>query len=327
MMGAEMMRVAVLDDWQGIARQVADWSGLERRAEVVFFSDSFADEDDAAATLADFDVLMVMRERTAFPESLIARLPRLKLFAMTGRRGSSLDLAALARQGVVISYADAADKGEATAELALGLIIAAARAIPAGTAAIRAGGFQAGVPAGVQLAGKTLGIIGLGRLGARLARYAAALDMNVVAWSQNLTDEAATAAGAQKVTKDRLLAEADVVSLHLVLSARTRGIIGAPELAAMKPGALLVNTARGPLVDEAALIAALSSGRICAALDVYDREPLPADHPLRTLANVVLTPHLGYGTIETFRAFYSQGIENVLAFMDGKPIRRLDPTA
>jgi phosphoglycerate dehydrogenase-like enzyme len=327
MIGAETMRVAVLDDWQGIARQVADWSVLERRAEVVFFTKPFGDEDDAAVSLAEFDVLMVMRERTAFPASLIDRLPRLKLFAMTGRRGASLDLATLARRGVVISYADAADQGEATAELTLGLIIAAARAIPAGTAAIRAGGFQAGVPAGFQLAGKTLGIIGLGRLGARLARYAAALDMKVLAWSQNLTDEIAAAAGALKVTKERLLGEADVVSLHLVLSARTRGIIGAAELAAMKPGAVLVNTARGPLVDEAALITALSSGRICAALDVYDREPLPAGHSLRTFPNVVLTPHLGYGTIETFRAFYRQGIENVLAFMDGTPIRRLDLAA
>jgi len=321
-----MMRIAVLDDWQGLARQAADWSALERRAELVFFAAPFADEDEAAAALADFDVLMVMRERTAFPRSLVKRLPRLKLFAMTGRRGSSLDLVALAKRGVVICYADH-DMTAATAELTLGLIIAAARAIPAGDAAIRTGGFQAGVPAGFQLAGKTLGIIGLGKLGSRLARYATALDMKVLAWSQNLTEAAATAAGAQCVTKERLLAESDVISLHLVLSARTSGLIGAAELAAMKSGALLVNTARGPLVDEAALVSALRSGRIAAALDVYDREPLPPDHPLRILPNVVLTPHLGYGTIETFRAFYRQGIENVLAFMDGHPIRRLDPTA
>jgi phosphoglycerate dehydrogenase-like enzyme len=321
-----MMRIAVLDDWQGLARQAADWSALERRAELVFFAAPFADEDEAAAALADFDVLMVMRERTAFPRSLVARLPRLKLFAMTGRRGSSLDLVALAKRGVVICYADH-DMTAATAELTLGLIIAAARAIPAGDAAIRTGGFQAGVPAGFQLAGKTLGIIGLGKLGSRLARYATALDMKVLAWSQNLTEAAATAAGAQQVTKERLLAESDVISLHLVLSPRTSGLIGAAELAAMKSGALLVNTARGPLVDEAALVSALRSGRIAAALDVYDREPLPPDHPLRILPNVVLTPHLGYGTIETFRAFYRQGVENVLAFMDGHPIRRLDPTA
>ena len=321
-----MTRIAVLDDWQGLARQAADWSALEQRAELVFFVAPFADEDEAAAVLADFDVLMVMRERTAFPRSLVERLPRLKLFAMTGRRGSSLDLVALAKRGVVICYADH-DMTAATAELTLGLIIAAARAIPAGDAAIRTGGFQAGVPAGFQLAGKTLGIIGLGKLGSRLARYATALDMKVLAWSQNLTEAAAAAAGAQYVTKERLLAESDVISLHLVLSARTSGLIGAAELAAMKSGAVLVNTARGPLVDEAALVSALRSGRIAAALDVYDREPLPPDHPLRILPNVVLTPHLGYATIETFRTFYRQGIENVLAFMDGHPIRRLDPTA
>jgi phosphoglycerate dehydrogenase-like enzyme len=321
-----MMRIAVLDDWQGLARQAADWSALERRAELVFFTAPFAGEDAAATALADFDVLMVMRERTAFPHALIERLPRLKLFAMTGRRGSSLDLVALAKRGVTICYADH-DMTAATAELTLGLIIAAARAIPAGDAAIRAGGFQGGVPAGFQLAGKTLGIIGLGKLGSRLARCAAALDMNLLAWSQNLTEATATAAGAHYVTKERLLAESDVVSLHLVLSGRTRGLIGAPELAAMKPGALLVNTARGPLVDETALVAALRAGRITAALDVYDREPLPLGHPFRTLPNVVLTPHLGYATAEAFRAFYQQGIENVLAFMDGDPIRRLDPTA
>jgi phosphoglycerate dehydrogenase-like enzyme len=319
------MRIAVLDDWQGVARQAADWSVLEQRAEVVFFTEPFKDEDDAAANLAGFDILMVMRERTPFPASLIDRLPRLRLFALTGRRGASLDLAELARRGVMITYTDGIDSGEATAELTLGLIIAAARAIPVGDAAIRSGGFQSGVPAGYQLAGRTLGIIGLGRLGARVARYAAALDMKVLAWSQNLTDESASAAGAVKVTKEELLAGSDVVSLHVVLSARTRGVIGAAELATMKPGALLVNTSRGPLVDEPALIAALSSGRIHAALDVYDREPLPADHPLRSLPNVLLTPHLGYATIETFRAFYGQGIENVLAFLDGKPIRQLDP--
>jgi phosphoglycerate dehydrogenase-like enzyme len=243
---------------------------------------------------------------------------------MTGRRGSSLDLAALKRRGITICYADGADAGEATSELALGLMIAAARAIPAGDAAIRAGGFQGGVPAGLQLAGKTLGIIGLGRLGARLARSALALDMKVLAWSQNLTAETADAAGARLVTKSQLLAESDVVSLHLVLSARTRGIVGAADLAAMRDGAILINTARGPLVDEAALIECLRTGRIIAALDVYDREPLPADHPLRGLSNAILTPHLGYGTIETFRSFYRQSVENVLAYLDGAPIRLLD---
>lgn len=319
------MRVAVLDDWQGVAREMADWSALEARAEIVFFTETFADEDDAARQLADFDALMPMRERTAFPETLIARLPKLKLFAMTGRRGGSLDLAAMRRRGIAICYADGADAGEATAELTLGLILAAARAIPAGDAAIRAGGFQAGVPAGFQLAGKTLGVIGFGRLGSRLARYAQALEMKVLAWSENLTAEKAEAGGAKLVSKARLLAESDIVSLHLVLSARTKGIIGAGELAAMRQGAILVNTSRGPLVDEPALIAVLETGRIVAALDVYDREPLPANHPFRTLPNTILTPHLGYVTAETLRSFYRQGVDNVLAFLDGKPIRVLQP--
>lgn len=320
-----MTRVAVLDDWQGIAPTCADWSPLMARAEVTFFKDAFASEDEAAAALAGFDVLMPMRERTAFPASLIDRLPQLRLFAMTGRRGGSLDLAALARRGVTICYAEGADKGEATAELALGLLLAAARAIPAGDAAIRAGRFQDGVPPGLLLAGKTLGIIGLGRLGTLMAGYGRVLGMRVVAWSQNLTPERAEAAGYAFADKETLLEEADAVSLHLVLSARTRGIIGAAELARLKPGAILVNTSRGPLVDEAALIAAVSAGRIVAALDVYDREPLPEDHPLRRAPNTVLTPHVGYGTIETFRRFYQQGIENVLAFLDGHPKRVLHP--
>ena len=318
------MRIAVLDDWQTIARQVADWSSLERRAELVFFHDALTNEDEAARKLADFDILIAMRERTPFPDSLIARLPNLKLFAMTGRRGSSLDLASLKRRGITICYADGADAGEATSELTLGLMIAAARAIPAGDAAIRAGGFQGGVPAGIQLGGKTLGIIGLGRLGSRVARSALALDMRVLAWSQNLTAETATAVGAQLVPKQQLLTESDVISLHLVLSSRTRGIIGAPDLAAMRKGAILINTSRGPLIDEHALIENLRAGHIWAALDVFDQEPLPATHPLRSLPNAVVTPHLGYGTIETFRSFYRQSVENVLAFLDGAPIRILD---
>lgn len=312
------MRVAVLDDWQDLARQVVDWSQLQGRADVVFFTEPFGSENDAATKLAEFDVLMVMRERTAFPASLIERLPRLKLFAMTGRRGATLDLAALSRRGVTISYSDGVGSGEATAELTLGLIIAAARSIPAGDAAMRAGGFQSGVPAGFQLAGKTLGILGLGRIGGHLARYAGALGMKVNAWSQNLTDESAAASGAVRVGKQELFATSDVVSIHLLLSARTREIVGARELSQMRSGGLLVNTARSALVNETALLDAVTSGRIRAALDVFDTEPLPSDHPLRQIPNVVLTPHLGYGTIETLRAFYCESIENVLAFMDGR---------
>jgi phosphoglycerate dehydrogenase-like enzyme len=211
----------------------------------------------------------------------------------------------------------------ATAELALGLLIAAARGIPAGDAAIRRGGFQDGVPVGIGLAGKTLGVIGLGRLGTQMARYGRALGMTVLAWSQNLTPEAAAAAGAAYAGKADLLARSDAVSLHLVLSPRSRGIIARADLAGMKRGAILINTARGPLVDEDALMEALAEGRIHAALDVFDREPLVADHPLRHLPNTVLTPHIGYGVAETWAEFYPQSVENALAFLDGKPIRTM----
>jgi phosphoglycerate dehydrogenase-like enzyme len=319
-----MTRVAVLDDWQHVARRSANWFPLTQRTEVVFFDSAFAGEDEAAEKLADFDILMAMRERTAFPASLVHRLPKLRMVALTGRRGASIDIAALIGRGVTVCYTGAADSGEGTAELALGLMLAAARHLCAGDAAIRAGQFQEGVGVGFMLAGKTLGVIGLGRLGSLVARYGHALGMRLLAWSQNLTAEKAAAAGAVLVPKEELLSRSDVVSLHLVLSDRTRGIIAAEDLARMKPGAILVNTSRGALVEEAALLAAVRSGRLIAALDVYDREPLPPDHPLRRAANTVLTPHLGFGTIENFKAFYQQSVENVLAFIDGKPIRVLE---
>jgi phosphoglycerate dehydrogenase-like enzyme len=213
----------------------------------------------------------------------------------------------------------------ATAELALGLMLAAARAIPVADASMRDGRFQQGVPAGVILEGRTLGVIGLGKIGSRMARYGQALGMEVLAWSQNMTEEAAAAAGARRVERDELLARSDAVSLHVVLSERTRGILGARELALMKPGAILVNTSRGPLVDEAALVAALREERIVAGLDVFDREPLRADHPLRTLPGAVLTPHQGYGVREVYSQFFAESVENVAAFLDGKPARLLNP--
>jgi len=212
----------------------------------------------------------------------------------------------------------------ATAELALGLLIAAARAIPAADATMRAGGFQRGVPVGLSLAGKTLGIVGLGRLGTRMARYGAALEMKVIAWSPNLTEARARDAGARLVGKSDLMGESDAISLHMVLSPRSRGIIGADDIGRMKKGAILINTSRGPLVDERALVAAVRAGKIIAALDVYDKEPLPLDHPLRVCRNAVLTPHLGYGVEETWRDFYPRSIENALAFLDGAPIRVLN---
>lgn len=323
-----MVKVAVLDDWQGVAQTSADWSRLMARAEVVFFAQAFADEDDAAAQLADFDIVLSMRERTPLPGSLINRLPKLRMLGMTGARNLSLDTDACTARGIVVCNTQGGSYSEsATAELALGLLLAAARGIPAGDANLRAGRFQEEVPVGFTLANKTLGVIGLGRLGRYMARYGAALGMNLLAWSQNLTAEKAQEAGATLVPKDELLERSDAVSIHLVLSARSRGLIGAAELGRMKPGAILINTSRGPIVDEAALLQALHARRIVAGLDVFDREPLPVDHPLRSAPNTVLTPHLGYGVRETWEQFYPQSVENALAFLEGKPVRVVNPQA
>jgi phosphoglycerate dehydrogenase-like enzyme len=316
-----MVEIAILDDWQGVARGSADWSPLAARAELTFFADPLGSEDEAAAALADFEILLTMRERTPFPETLIRRLPKLRMIGITGASVATLDLAACARRGVLVCNTAGGGPGapHATAELALGLMIAAARAIPAADATMRAGGFQRGVPVGIGLAGKTLGVIGLGRLGARMARYAGALEMNVIAWSPNLTEDKARAGGARLVGKAELMETSDAISIHMVLSPRSRGLVGAEDFARMKHGAIFINTSRGPLVDEAALVAAVESGRVIAALDVFDEEPLPPAHPLRRAA--VLTPHLGYGVAETWRDFYPRSIENALAFLDGAPIR------
>jgi phosphoglycerate dehydrogenase-like enzyme len=326
--GDTMARVAVLDDWQGVARSSTDWSPLQARAEVVFFAQAFEDEDDAARKLADFDIILSMRERTPLPASLINRLPRLRMLGMTGARNASLDTACCTARGVLVCNTEyGAAPQAATAELALGLLLSAARAIPAADANMRAGRFQEGLPVGISLAGKTIGIIGLGRLGSLMASYCRALNMSVLAWSQNLTAEKAQAAGAVLVSKEALLAQSDAVSIHVVLSPRSRGLIGASDIARMKPGAILVNTSRGPIVEEAALLEAVQSRRIIAALDVYDREPLPADHPLRSAPNTVLTPHLGYGVQETWTDFYRQSMENALAFLNGQAVRVTNPEA
>jgi phosphoglycerate dehydrogenase-like enzyme len=325
-----MVKVAVLDDWQGVARASVDWSKLEARADVVFFADAFADENAAAQKLADFEIVLSMRERTPLPGSLINRLPKLRMLGMTGARNASLDTEACTARGVLVCNTVAAPgstNDSATAELALGLMIAAARGLAIGDANIRAGKFQMGVPVGIGLNGKTLGLIGLGRLGGHMARYGNALGMKVIGWSQNLTAEKAAAAGATMVSKQALLSTADMVSIHLVLSPRSRGLLSAADLAMMKHGAILVNTSRGPIVDEVALLDAVRAGRIVAALDVFDREPLPAGHPLRSAPNTVMTPHLGYCVQETWEQFYPQSIENALAFLDGKPVRVTNPEA
>ena len=325
-MSGNMTKIAVLDDWQGIARVSADWSALESKAQVTIFQEAFADENDAAAKLADFDIVLSMRERTPLPGSLINRLPKLRMLGMTGARNASLDTPACTARGIAVcatsggGYADSA-----TAELALGLLIAAARGIPRGDANMRGGTFQMGVPVGIGLAGKTMGIVGLGRLGGYMATYCKALRMNVVAWSQNLTAERCAEMGVTLVSKDELIGKSDAISVHLVLSPRSRGLIGAADIARMKQGAILINTSRGPIIDEAAMLAAAKAGKIVPALDVYDREPLPAGHPLRALPNAVLMPHMGYGVKETWDGFYPQMIENALGFMEGKPVRVTNP--
>ena len=322
-----MTKVAVLDDWQGVAKQSADWSQLEERAQVVFFEKPFDDQTTFVSTLSDADIIIAMRERSAFPKAVIDGLSSLKMIALTGARTWTMDIDACTARHIPVCNTGAPQAGAATAEIALGLLLAAARHIPSADASMRRGDFQQHLSAGVVLEGQTLGVIGLGRIGARMARYGQALGMKVLAWSQNLTEEDARNAGAQRVDKDTLLSQSDAVSLHLVLSERSRGIIGMSDLARMKDTAILVNTSRGPLIDEEALLDNLRAGRLIAALDVYDREPLPATHPLRTLANTVLTPHQGYATQEIYQQFYRESIENVLSFLDGQPTRMLNPDA
>jgi phosphoglycerate dehydrogenase-like enzyme len=288
---------------------------------VDFFPHAFEDQHAAAAALFPYDIILTMRERTAFPASLVNRLSNLKMLGLTGTRAPAIDVQALMARGVTVCFTEPSKTGAGTAELALGLILAAARSICVGDAAIRAGRFQEGVTPGFALLGKVIGIVGLGRLGKMLARYCRALDMRILAWSENLTREAAQAEGATLVSKDELMATSDVISLHLVGSKRTHGIIGEAEFARMKPGVIFVNTSRASLVDQQALERAVQERRIVAALDVFEREPLAKDDPLRAAPNTVLTPHLGFATLETLRQFYEQSVENALAYLAGNPIR------
>lgn len=318
------MRLAILDDYQDVALALAGWQRLAPDLTVQSIRDPFASEDDAAARLADADIIVAMRERTPFPASLLRRLPRLKLLVTTGMRNAVIDVAAATERGVTVSGTEML--GYPTAELAWGLVLALARNIPREDRGMRAGAWQSTV--GVGLRGKTLGLVGLGRLGTEVAGFGRAFGMDVVAWSPNLDAAKAQAAGARRVEKAELFTAADVVSIHLVLGPRSRGVVGRTELAAMKPTAFLVNTSRGPVVDGVALIDALEQGRIAGAgLDVYDHEPLPPDHALRRLENVVLTPHLGYVTTENYRQCYGQALEDVEAFLAGRPIRTLGAKA
>jgi phosphoglycerate dehydrogenase-like enzyme len=315
-------RVAILDDYQDVARRMADWSSLPAGVDVVVFRDHLAADAEVAARLAAFDVVVAMRERTPFPRTLLARLPRLRLLVTTGMRNAAIDLRAAAERGVLVCGTGGLPYP--TAELTWALILALARRVPREDRATRQGGWQETLGSGLN--GKTLGVLGLGTLGSRVARIGRAFEMNVVAWSQNLTAERAAAAGATLVDRDELLARADVVTIHLVLSERTRGLLGARELARMRKTAYLVNTSRGPIVEEAALIRALETDAIAGAgLDVFDEEPLPPDHPLRRLPNTVITPHLGYVTEETYRIFYAEALEDVRAYLAGAPVRILRP--
>ncbi len=313
------LRCAVLDDYQNVALRMADWSKISKDVDVKVFNAPFGGEDEAVRALQGFAVVCLMRERTAFPRAVFEKLPDLRLVVTTGMRNAAIDMAAAKARKVTVCGTDSA--GHPTAELTVGLLLDLARKIGFEDARMKAGeNWQ--VTVGGDLYGKTLGILGLGKLGSRVATVALAFGMNVVAWSQNLTEDRCRAAGVAYASKQDLLRDSDFVTIHLQLSARTRGLIGAAELAAMKPTAFLVNTSRGPIVDEAALLAALKARKIAGAgLDVYDSEPLPRDHPLRKLPNAVLTPHLGYVTADNYRVFYGQTVEAIAAFLDGKPVR------
>jgi phosphoglycerate dehydrogenase-like enzyme len=316
------MRVSILDDYQGVSLDMADWAPVKGRGiDIAVERFPFVDEDAAVRALYDSEIVAAMRERTPFPKSLIDRLPKLKLLITTGMRNASFDMEALKARGVTVCGTGGPGGGnEDTAELAWGLILGAARRISEDHAYMRQGGWQTRV--GHRVAGKTIGLLGLGRLGSAVARVGIAFGMKAIAWSQNLTAEKAAEQGVERVEKDELFRRSDILSVHLVLSPRSRGLVGVREIGLMKPSAILVNTSRGPICDTDAVIAALKEGRLAyAGFDVYDKEPLPMDHPLRSAPNVILTPHIGYVTDENYRSSYPQIVENIMGFLDGTPQR------
>ncbi|RBY91075.1 D-2-hydroxyacid dehydrogenase family protein [Blastococcus sp. TF02A-30] len=315
------MRIAVLDDYQSVAAEYCDWSRVPGPVEVVEFHDHVADPEALARRLQPFDAIIAMRERTDFRRPLLESLPNLKLLVTTGMRNKSIDVAAAVERGITVCGTGSV--GPATAEMTWALILAVARSIPSEDASVRSGGWQHTV--GLDLHGARLGVIGLGRLGSQVARIGQAFGMDVVAWSQNLTDERAAEVGVRRVERDELFATSDVVTIHLLLSKRTRGLITADDLALLKHTAVLVNTSRGPIVDQAALLDVLHDGRIGGAgLDVFDVEPLPAGHPLRSAPRTVLTPHLGYVTRNTYEVYYRDAVDDVAAFVAGSPVRVLE---
>jgi phosphoglycerate dehydrogenase-like enzyme len=313
-----MAAIALLDDYQNVALRMADWSRLQKDHRIVVFNERLPDVDALARALAEFDVIGIMRERTPFQRALFERLPKLKLLVTTGKRNASIDLAAAKDRNVVVCGTGGG--GLSTAEIAIALMLGLARHLREEFAAMRpGGGWQTTV--GTDLDGKTLGIIGLGNLGTKVGKIGAAIGMKVIAWSENLTPERARAQGAERVDKDKLFRLSDVISIHSVLSPRTRGLVGARELSLMKPTAFLINTSRGPIVDEAALLAALREKRIAGyGADTFDVEPLPSNHPLRSEPRALLTPHLGYVTEETYRGFYTGTVAAIEGWLAGKPV-------
>jgi phosphoglycerate dehydrogenase-like enzyme len=307
------VQIAVLDDYQDVALRMADWSALRDRATVAVFNDHLADPAAVVARLQPFDVVCVMRERTPLTRFILERLPRLRLIASTGPQNASIDLDAARERGVQVVHTGYSSTP--TVELTWALILAGARHVVPENASVREGGWQRHV--GDDLAGRTLGLLGLGHIGGAVAKIGKAFDMNVIAWSHNLTAERAADVGAVRVSKEELLRQADIVSIHLVLSQRTRGLVGAAELSLMKPTARLVNTSRGPLVVEGDLLAALREGKIAgAALDVFDQEPLPPDHPFRKLPHLLATPHIGFVSLGLYQRFYQDTVKNVLYWLD-----------
>ena len=311
-------QIAILDDYQNVSLNMADWSSLNSRVDITVFNDHVADDDEVVARLQPFDIVCVMRERTSLPRHILARLPDLKLIVSTGSWNASIDEAAASEFGIEILHTDY--WSTPTIEFTWAMILSMARNLSQEHQSLRGGGWQVSV--GDELAGKTLGLLGLGRVGSAVARIGQAFGMNVVAWSQNLTPEAAAQHGVTHVTRETLFETADYLSIHVRLSPRTHHLVGAPELAMMKPSSRLINTSRGPIVDTTALVTALETGRIAgAAVDVYDEEPLAADHPLRRLPNAFATPHIGYVSKELYRAFYGDTVKHIARWLDkqGQP--------
>lgn len=316
------LRCAILDDYQTVALKLADWSPIEDRVELTIFDQPFASTDETVAALQDFDIVCAMRERTPFRRDTLMQLPKLKLLMTSGMRNASFDLQAAKERGVTICGTGAV--GHPTAALTIGLMLELMRRIGFENERLKRGE-RWQITIGHDVEGKTLGVVGLGKLGRKVAQVAAALGMKVMAWSPNLTPARCTEAGVIYAGKDELFTQADVISIHMVLSDRTRGLVTRDDLARMKPTAYLINTARAPIVDEAALLDVLTRGAIAGAgLDVFAQEPLRRDHPLRRLDNVVLTPHLGYVTEDNYRRYYGDMVENIAAWLAGKPIRVLN---